>query len=354
MPPDGRFGPDDILPPRREGRHVAFPRASWTSFDRYDRYGAIARAVRATLGPGRHKVLDVGDSSGYLRAFDDDFDVVCVDVVASASPLPGLVLVVGDGAKLPFADAEFDAVITSDSLEHVVVDDRPAFVAELDRVSRELVVLGAPFDTPGVAGVEELVRRYSLLTSGSPQEQLEEHAENGLPGLDETVEVFRKRGLTVEQRGNGHLYDWLLMMLLKEQLGARPALGPLDAGYDVLYNFLLSSRAELPPYYRHVILASRSRALDFGAPPPGIAGAHDDIAPMLGALIAANVSEVIRQDNVPELHRIQHTQAEFGAQLSAIAARVEDLHQRIDQLVRPLKKVRDVVSPGRKSQPDRT
>ena len=57
----------DAEPVRREHTHVEFPDAAWTSFDRYARYGAIARAVRANLGPGRHQVLDVGDASGYLE-----------------------------------------------------------------------------------------------------------------------------------------------------------------------------------------------------------------------------------------------------------------------------------------------
>src|SRR3954468_16234667 len=101
---------DDVTPPRLEVRHLQHPRASWTSFDRYDRYGAIARLLRATLGPGDHRVLDVGDSSGYLAAFDSGFRTVSLDVVASPEPLPGLLLAIGDGARLPFPDGAFDAV----------------------------------------------------------------------------------------------------------------------------------------------------------------------------------------------------------------------------------------------------
>ena len=48
---------------RKEHRHVEFPGATWTAFDRYSRYGAIVRALRATLGAGPLRVLDVGDGS---------------------------------------------------------------------------------------------------------------------------------------------------------------------------------------------------------------------------------------------------------------------------------------------------
>src|SRR4051812_45053491 len=138
---------------------------------------------------------------------------MCIDVVESPESLPGRAFVLGDGSRLPFSDRAFDAVVTSDTLEHVVPDARGAFVLELTRVARELVVLAAPFDTPGVAGVEELIRRYALLAAGSPQEQLDEHAAHGLPALDDAVAAFEQAGFTTGTRGNGNLHDWLQMML---------------------------------------------------------------------------------------------------------------------------------------------
>ena len=59
-------------PFRHERAGVAFPQMAWTSFDRYGRYGAIVRAVRANLGDGPLRVLDVGDTAGHLQAFDPD------------------------------------------------------------------------------------------------------------------------------------------------------------------------------------------------------------------------------------------------------------------------------------------
>ena len=65
---------------RRERTGIEFPDATWTTSDRYDRYGAIARCLRASLGEGRHRVLDVGDAAGYLRIFAGDLRLVGVDV----------------------------------------------------------------------------------------------------------------------------------------------------------------------------------------------------------------------------------------------------------------------------------
>ena len=279
-----------------EGPAVEFPGAAWTAFDRYGRYGAIARALRANLGPGTWRVLDVGDSSGYLSAFDDSLDIVVVDVHLVDDPLPGTVRVAGDGSRLPFPDGAFDAVVSSDALEHVPPPARVAFLSELARVSRDLVLVAAPFATPGVAGAEELIRRFALLVTSRPQEQLEEHREHGLPTLEGTEATLSSIGFGVRSLGTGNLFDWATMMMLKHQLIARPALGPLDTGYDVLYNSLLAGRNGVAPFYRHLVAARRSAAPETGAEPPSVDGTPPDLSGLMASFLAANAAEAVRQD----------------------------------------------------------
>jgi SAM-dependent methyltransferase len=155
-------------PPRRrtpplEPGSIAYPQATWTSFDRYDRYVEIARLVRSSLGPGRHRVLDVGDTAGYLALLEPELVVVGVDLALEAERLDGSRPMLADGSRLPFADDTFDAVVSSDVLEHVLPDRRDAFLAELRRVSRQLVVVAAPFATPGVAGAEGTIISFAQL-----------------------------------------------------------------------------------------------------------------------------------------------------------------------------------------------
>ncbi len=313
-------------PIRKEHRHIEFPGAAWTAFDRYSRYGAIVRALRATLGAGRLRVLDVGDGAGYLSAFDADLDAVSVDLSPTAEPLAGTVRLAADGTRLPFPDASFDAVVSSDALEHVPPGLRDGFLAELVRVSRELVLLAAPFDTPGVAGAEELVRRFVLLVTGSAQEQLDEHRDHGLPGVDDTVARFAGLGLQVAVAGAGNLHDWLAMMLLKHQLVARPALGPLDTGYDIAYNWMFSGRDHVPPFYRHLVAAGRTAPPSFGDPSPLDGAPADSIAGLLAVFTAANVAEAVRQDTN---HRVAATER-LVADVSPRLAAIEDAVARLD------------------------
>jgi SAM-dependent methyltransferase len=318
-----------IEAPRLERAHVEFPEGSWTSFDRYSRYGSIVRTIRANLGPGNHRVLDVGDTAGYLLAFDAGLDAVGLDPVVTPVPLPGTVRLAGDGTRLPFPDRSFAAVVSSDVLEHVAPARRPEFLSELSRVAQEVVIVAAPFDTPGVAGAEELVRRFVLLASGDHQAQLEEHRDNGLPGLEESIALLVGQSLHVATSGNGNLHDWIAMMMLKHQITSRPALDPLDAGYDIFYNLLYASRENVEPFYRQLIVARRSRAPVLTAPPVDILGVSDDPTPLLTLCTAANVAEVSRQDTVPRLDAIQR---ELSLVSTTIEHRIDTLEQRFVSL----------------------
>ncbi len=343
---------------RTELAGIVHPDMAWTSFDRYARYAAIVRAVRASLGPGHHRVLDVGDTAGHLGTFDPELDVVGIDVQLEAQRLPGTPAALADGTRLPFPDAAFDAVVSSDVLEHVAPLRRPAFLSELRRVSRDLVVVAAPFDTPGVAGVEELVRRYALIALGAEQPQLEEHRRFGLPDLEAAIANLLQGGAEVMTVGAGNLSDWLTMMLLRFQLEARPALRPLSEGYDTLYNYAFADRNDQAPFYRHLVIARTGGAPDAGEPPPVGAGEQSLAVPViLSALLAADGPEAVRQDTVPRLDQILREVASLRSEIGHLHAKVDALTELnvslADQLTSALAKLKRVVRPFRRTPNDR-
>ncbi|MGH9207812.1 MAG: class I SAM-dependent methyltransferase, partial [Acidimicrobiales bacterium] len=179
---------------RLETGAAEFPRATWMSFDRYSRYGAVQRLLRANLGQGHLKVLEVGDSAGYLQQFDGEVSVVCTDLSMSQDPLADTIRTVADGGSLPFGSGAFDAVTAVDVFEHVPAAARQDFLKELIRVTRDILVLAAPFNTPGVWGAETFVRHYAFMAMGKPQDQLEEHRAAGLPDLAETISSLSSAG----------------------------------------------------------------------------------------------------------------------------------------------------------------
>lgn len=341
---------------RHERTGIEFPAATWTTFDRYDRYGAIARCLRASLGDGRHRVLDVGDAAGYLPYFTGDIDLVGVDLRVQPERLDGSIAIEADGSRLPFADGTFDAVVSSDVLEHVPTEIRPAFLAELSRVSRDLVIVAAPFDTEGVAGVEETVRRYALLVTGTAQEQLDEHRDCGLPDLAATRTALEAHGPAIVV-GNGNLWDWLELMLVKHQLMARPALQPLHDGIDLLSNLSLAGRASEAPYYRHLVASRRGAtpvAGEIVAPPIS----SDRAAGLISTLLTAAGPESTRQDVVPTIDGVSSTVQALVAEVAGLRNLVEGrlasidadlvvvreqgqrLNSLVDRLTAPVRRVR--------------
>jgi SAM-dependent methyltransferase len=334
--------PELVLPEpaRKERSHLEFPAAVWTSFDRYSRYGAISRAVRSSLGSGKIDVLDVGDTTGYLSIFDPDLLSIGIDLALAPDHLAGIGRIVGDGCRLPFADGRFDAVVSADTLEHVPQEQRETFLREVARVSRDLVVIAAPFDTPGVAGAEELVRRFVLLATGAPQTQLEEHREHGLPALDATAECLQSSGYRVRTIGNGNLHDWVTMMVVKHQLASRPALAPLDGGYDVFYNSLFAGRERVAPFYRHLVAGRRDDDPELGVDVGSIEGTPPDISAILAVCAAGNVAEAVRQDTVPTLVGLdRHVRSKFDEMQSTLEnlqgqlAALRETDARLDRLL---------------------
>ena len=332
-------------PPRKETSTIEFPSAAWTSFDRYARYGAIVRALRANLGPGRWRVLDVGDNSGWLLTFDRELVPISVDVVVNDERLEETIAVLGRGERLPIRDGAVDAVVSSDALEHVPPEHRGAFLCELARVS-DLVIVAAPFDTPGVAGAEEFVQRYVMAATGAPQDQLLEHADHGLPSIDDTVENLRAAGLDVQFRGNGNLQDWLLGMVVKHQLADHESLDHLNDGFDVLYNMLLAARNDVEPYYRYVVVGRRGAAPAMAAAVRRVGGRYR--RPVRRPLVAANVAEVTKRElqlraaDLAADHRVaaEHLMARF----SGVEAALADLQHSLAETQHSLGETRSMLS----------
>lgn len=120
--------------------------------ERYERHHAADRAggefvfvperipfIRRALGAPGKRILDLGCRSGAVtRHFTDGNHVVGVDVdrvALDAASLLGIETVLADIEQpLPFADADFDAVVAGELLEHVRFPDN--VVAEVARVLR--------------------------------------------------------------------------------------------------------------------------------------------------------------------------------------------------------------------------
>jgi hypothetical protein len=146
--------------------------------DTWERHLIVADLV----GDAR-SVLDVGGLPGQLDAFLPGAKVLAANIDEPADLLV-------DPHALPFRDATFDATTSLDVLEHVPAPDRPGFVAEMLRVSARRAVLCCPLGTPEHVAAEAETHAWYRELAGEDHPWLVEHAERGLPTLEELRAAF--------------------------------------------------------------------------------------------------------------------------------------------------------------------
>ncbi len=260
-------------------------------FDQYQRYRLVTDILNDVRGEDeRLSVLDVGGRTGLLRQFLPDDRVFIVDVDPSEEA--GLVL--GDGSRLPFADACVDAVVTFDTLEHVPPTGRAAFLAECRRVARRWVVVAGPYDTEGVADSEALLTQFLKDKLKVEHRYLAEHAAHGLPQLDETEAALSAAGAQVVSIGHANLHRWLALMCAELYLDNDAPLRGLAKKYYEYYNGSHYSSDHAGPVYRHAVVAAVG-----GAPMPNAkdllgstaapAGTFEPVAHVLQELLSFDI-----------------------------------------------------------------
>ncbi len=231
-------------------------------FDQYQRYKMVEELVgliRCKRSGGRRlRILDVGGRPGLIADFLPEDDTFILDML----PPGGLNCVQGDGARLPFEDDSFDLVVSVDTLEHIPPDRKLGFLEEQLRVSRDYVLLAAPFEDENISLAEQIVNEFFIKKIGHPNDSLEEHFANGLPRLSETLSFFDQHGVQHLEIPNGYLYNWLVMMMALPAAQALPDSEELVAMINRFYNQNLYASDNRPPCYRTVILASKQHNLD--------------------------------------------------------------------------------------------
>jgi len=189
------------------------------SFDLYERYlllehiGNLFRPDEST-----YNVLDVGVHTPVLwPGFSSLAGVLIPDArvaVVDMFPTAGLQdYIQASGVQLPFRDGAFDLVCSLDTLEHISGEQRPAFLSELLRVTRDGLYLAFPFDSASNRWAESVVREYANVVLKNPIPALQEHSQFGLPDREFIKRVFSGNSYPWIGFGQGNTDVWLLMML---------------------------------------------------------------------------------------------------------------------------------------------
>jgi hypothetical protein len=239
-------------------------------FDQYQRYRLTAELVttlkQAADATQPWRILDVGGyfptQTGILPmpSFLPDDETLVVDTAAYEGPNYQR----ASGTDLPFADASFEIVASCDTLEHIPVEGRGAFLAELRRVAKHAVILGAPHATAGVTWAENALAEY-LASFGVTNPMLAEHQQYGIPDPAWVDDWLKQHLAGYVAFASGYLPRWQTMMLLKHLLTAIPDTWLLHQRMDQMYNARFYERDQREPGYRRAYVIMRE-----GAPPAAL------------------------------------------------------------------------------------
>ncbi len=228
------------------------------SFDLRQRYRMTSELVEIVRKKQPLRILDAGGREGYLHNYLPGDEIINLDLKF----FPGESFVVGDLLLLPFARDAFDLVVSLDVLEHIEPGGRGGFLAEIDRVSRDAFIVGAPFREEKVVEAEKLANDFYLRATGRENEFLTEHLRLGLPELKEITSWIEGRGYSYAVLPNNYLPYWLVMMGLSGYFSSLPRPGDLITAVADLYDRVLSRDDRQTPSYRKILLVAKSGLLD--------------------------------------------------------------------------------------------
>jgi|GEM_PF-2280311 len=158
-------------------------------YERYVRLMGLAEEINRDQ-EGEFSLLDIGGEDAALRQFIPDARYEAYDQFITRT----------QGTNLD--DDQFDVVVAADVLEHVLNEDRTAFLRELVRIARCKVVFSFPC-------AEANPHEQFILSLLPKHRWLSEHQANGLPDKALVDSILAELNLRYEVRPNHNLTSWV-------------------------------------------------------------------------------------------------------------------------------------------------
>lgn len=229
------------------------------SFDYVSRHRTLATILSNYFGEKIPKILDVGGLGSPMQ------DLLGYKITILDKDTDGKSVTKGNGSELPYSNESFDAVITSDTLEHIPQKDRKNFVAELARVSKDLIIVCAPFLSADNQKAEKRVLDTYKTLVGEEHRWLKEHKNYVLPDVKSVKKYLKsyRSILDIVEFSHTSLHIWEQLMtinLISNEMGY-PDVGTVTEEINNLYNTRMYQYDFSKNGYRTFIVASKSRKL---------------------------------------------------------------------------------------------
>jgi glycosyltransferase involved in cell wall biosynthesis len=240
------------------------PTSAQPTFDQFQRYGIVSRAIDHLRKSGQtFSILEVGaNTHRILGQFLPNDNITYLDQEIPAEMQGAGDVLIGDATNLNLADAAFDIVVALDVYEHIAPNQRRDFLHHINRVSRVATLLAAPFASAAVTTAENSASLFWNELFAKPYRWLVEHTENGLPDLTETQRLLNDIGVKQVHFGHGNLTIWCEMLKAHFASERAQELRAPIAAVDIFYrDELLLQDVGDAETYRQFLLCSRDDAV---------------------------------------------------------------------------------------------
>jgi hypothetical protein len=224
------------------------------AFDQFSRQYLVKSLIEKARSKTKLRILDVGGLGGKTREFFPNDNVLVIDLYDKTETNYQK----ADALAMPFADHSFDFVVSFDVYEHILPADRPLFVTELIRVSRQVVFIAAPFNTQSVESTENELNAFYRSLHDKDHPWLAEHIANILPEMEPLEKQLDSLGMSYSVSSSNNLLLWSHMqglIFLADSLSAPERLSKLNSFYN---QHLLEMGDGLGASYRQIYAISKN------------------------------------------------------------------------------------------------
>ncbi|MCI0413975.1 glycosyltransferase [bacterium] len=222
-------------------------------FDQFQRYKLLGKIIDLLTNGKLSNILEVGAAFSPLRQLLPGYPIINLDVVTADH-----ITVRGSGLHLPFPDQSFEIVASIDVLEHLPERERAPFIQQLQRVSRNAVILAFPMKTALTNQADQTFSQAIQKLTGNTSSYVAEHIEHQLPDRQEIFDSLKTFFPEIYEYQNANVHSWLLLQLSNFLMLQFSEIDVARGLFNQIFNEYFESLSHESPAYRVFFVCLKS------------------------------------------------------------------------------------------------